>query len=433
MTFGKWILTMGTFATAIVICLILPIAAKNNTSVSPALGVIAEENGMAMAARVGEDIGFSAEVFERAMNVSSITSLTVTELPERTDGILYLGNSEVSVGQVISRANVSFLKFVFCNKEIQNSSFRFSTDRGQYDIECGLYSLKYENRCPSVVSNNKEALEVGTYRDIMVYGQMDAYDPDGDSMTYEIVTYPKNGLLVREEKNTGRYQYIPDRGYTGKDSFRYVAVDCFGNYSDVAEVNVEVTQQSNGLRFIDLEGRASHVAAVTLTEHGIMASAELNGAYYFYPSQEVSRAEFLTMAMKTLGIEIKKNAVSSVFADDAEIPDEYKIYVDAAQKLGYVAGKIDGNGELIFAPNDSITRAEAAVILQNMVGLEVPVIKPMLVDTGTVPAWAKDAVYAMNSCGIMVHEGGYISADSAVTREQSAEMLYRLSNIIQSQ
>ncbi len=426
MVFGKWMVYLITVLAAWGMLLVYPAAAENDASVSPALEILAEQCTVAMSESDGREIGFEANDFEKALNLSRISSIKVTSLPERSDGILYLGDSEVREGQVISRANISYMKFVFMNEEVRDTSFCFSTNLGTYDIPCSLYRLEYENLRPTVSVADDLSLTVGTYRDITVYGKMDAYDPDGDQLVFEIVDYPEHGLLIVTDSNSGDYKYIPDAGYTGNDSFRYVVVDRYGSYSSSAEVCLNVTQQSNALVYRDLEDHASHVAAISLTEQGIIASSALDGQYYFNPEARVTRAEFLVMAMKTLGIDHLSGEEKSVFSDDEDISDEHRGYVNAAQKLGYICGKINGDGQLVFAPNDGITRAEAATILQNMTSFAVPVIKPLFLDLGTVPAWAKDAVYALTSSGIMTYSGGYVSADSVVSKAQCAEMLYRL-------
>lgn len=422
---------MAFFVTVLMsLCLLLSqsVAAKENAGqVSPALSVLANQNAMAKAGLINEDIGFSATDFERALNVSSLTSLTVTELPARSDGILYLGGSEVTTGQVISRANLSFLKFVFMSEEIRSSAFCFSTNHGDYEIACMLYALPYENRTPVISSAEDAAISVGTYRDISVYGKLDAYDPDGDTLTYEIISSPRNGLLVMNDSSAGTYKYIPTEGYTGTDSFRYVVVDRYGNYSKAAEVTLTVSQPQSTLVYCDLEESAAHVAAISMTERGIMASAELDGNYYFYPTETVTRAEFLAMTMKALGIRVADSTAETVFTDDAEIPAEFRGYVNTAQKLGYICGELNGDGELTFSPNDEITRTEAAVMIYNMTELELPVILPQFGDLSAVPAWAENAVLAVTASGIMSYEGGYLSAEAPVTREDAAQMLYNLS------
>ena len=426
MRFGKWI----AYAAVILSLLCLPRAvfaeSAEMEAVSPALFILAEENEMAKACLRGEELGFEASDFERALNISSVGAIHITELPERTDGILYLGGSEVTEGQTISRANISRLTFVFMNEEIESSAFRFSTNLGTYDLACAIYSLPYENRSPIVSSASEDVVSVSTYKDVCVFGRLDAYDPDGDDLRYEIVSYPQNGSLILTDSARGEYRYTPANGFAGEDAFRYVAVDQYGNYSASVQVTLKVSQSRSTLVYADLKGSEAHVAAISMTECGIMAASALDGSYYFYPDAELTRAEFLVMAMKTVGIQVNASSDKTVFFDDAEIPSEYRGYVNLAQKLGYVCGKLNDESQLMFCPNDKITRYEAAVMLYQMCEVGVPVMKPVLMDANTVPAWAKDAVYAMTAAGILTGENGYIAADTAVTRAQAAQMLYKL-------
>ena len=66
------------------------------------------------------------------------------------------------------------------------------------------------------------------------------------------------------------------------------------------------------------------------------------------------------------------------------------------------------------------------MMIYNMTELDVPVIKPLFVDGNTVPVWAKDAVYAAVSSGILTYDSGYVSADAIMDRGQCASMLYAL-------
>ena len=119
---------------------VMPISAaqKNEAKVSPALDIIASESKMIKTGISGEEITFSADDFERVLNVSNISSITLSSLPEKTDGALFLGSYEVSEGMTISRANIGSLKFIFSNENIGSSSFCFRTNHGAYGITCSL-------------------------------------------------------------------------------------------------------------------------------------------------------------------------------------------------------------------------------------------------------------------------------------------------------
>ena len=212
----------------------------------------------------------------------------------------------------------------------------------------------------------------------------------------------------------------------GRDSFKYVALDEYGNYSSSREIKLDVESQRSSVVFSDITAGEYHVAAIKLTEKGIMSAHEVDGNYYFYPDSELGRLEYLVMAMKSMNIEVSSNGENTVFADDALIPTNLKGYVNTAVKLGIAGGKIDSSGNLVFAPNDKITRAEAAVMLNNMVELDEPILSPVFADAGTLPSWAEGAIYCLTSNGIMPNKNGYVSALETLNRDEGAYMLYML-------
>lgn len=402
---------------------------QNTGRVSVGLDVLAEQAQMTKTGLMSDGISFEAVDFERALNLSKLSSITVTKLPSRADGVLYLGSAEVNEGQVISRANIGYLTFVSGGGEVRDSSFCFSVD-GAYEMRCKLCLVDKVNYSPTLSMVSNYSLAVSTYENIAVFGTLTATDPEGDAMTYEIVTRPENGRLVLEDPSRGTYCYVPSKGFTGKDSFRYVAVDRFGNYSEARTVTLTVERGEDIFVFSDLENSVYHVPAISLTEQGIMSSTEIGGEYYFYPEQAVSRIEFLTMAMKMVGIE-PNTATKTVFADDEALSASERGYVNAAQRRGFVCGKLGKDGELLFAPDDPITVAEAAVILMNMTGTNASDAVPTFAEGSTVPAWASEAVYTMASMGVIGEQGQTLDATKTLTRGQTASMLYALGRLVE--
>lgn len=397
--------------------------------VSSGLKVLAARCEMVKSGLVNNDIVFDAEDFERNLNVSSLSSLTVTSLPSRADGVLYLGNGEVSVGQTISRENLGYLNFVFATEEIRDSRFCFTSNLGEYEISCKMCLLDSANSAPIVSGETKLSNPVGTYRDVAVYGELEAVDMEGDTFVFEIVTQPRHGTLTMESTALGAYRYMPEEGYSGEDSFRYVAVDEYGNYSAAAEVKLRVDVQKNYLVYADMKNSASHVPAISLTERGILSASALGEKSYFYPEKTVNRLDFVVAAMKVIGYDEVEECSATVFDDDADILAGLKGYVHLAQQKGYVCGKIDGEGNLRFSPDDSITRAEAAVILSRMLGKEATGVRQVFADAHQVPAWAKDAVDTLATLGVLDSQNGHVEPLGTLTRGQTAYMLYRLGQI----
>ncbi len=411
------------------LCVPRTMAMERSACVSAGLRVLASGCEMVKSGLVNNDIVFDAEDFERNLNVSSLSSLTVTSLPSRADGVLYLGNGEVSVGQTISRENLGYLNFVFATEEIRDSRFCFTSNLGEYEISCKMCLLDSANKAPIVSNDTKMSNSVGTYRDIAVYGELAAVDAEGDDFIFEVVTQPKHGTLTLDGASAGAYRYLPESGYSGEDSFRYVAVDQYGNYSAAAEVKLRVDVQKNQLVYADMKNSASHVPAISLTERGIMSASVVGEKSYFYPDKTVSRLDFVVAAMKVIGYGEVAECSATVFDDDADILEGLKGYVHVAQQKGYVCGKIDGEGNLLFSPDDKITRAEAAVILSRMLGKEASGLRQVFADAHEVPAWARDAVDTLATLGVLDSQNGYVDAAGTLTRGQTAYMLYMLGQI----
>lgn len=83
----------------------------------------------------------------------------------------------------------------------------------------------------------------------------------------------------------------------------------------------------------------------------------------------------------------------------------------------------------MFGASDEITRAEAAVVLANAVGLSVSTSAPTgrldAVDVAAVPAWAETSMGLVEASGILdLFDDGTLRPMAAVTRADAAGMLY---------
>ncbi len=390
--------------------------------VSYGLNVLAGEMDMAVSAPVGNDIVFSEDMFARALNLSKVSYITVVSLPAVTEGELLLGSSRVAAGQTVSAENLSYMSFCAATDDLTHASFGFCANGSATVMKCNLYLLKGPNYTPTVSMASGVSLNVSTYKGMTAHGTLSAYDPDGDRLTFEIVSYPQNGSVQLTDRAAGSYIYTPDSGYVGNDSFTYVARDKYGNYSAAATVNLRVTLSGTSVTYADMEGSPAYNAALRLTEAGIMSGEQIGNQYYFYPEQGVSRAEFLIMAMHAVGITDVPERVTTVFADDADIEESMKGYVAAAYELGYISGSLE-NGVLRFLPDEQITRAQAAVILNNIIGLSDAPVTPTFADRSDIPVWAVDAIYSLGAAGILTSEQGYITPTAKLTRAQTAQIL----------
>ena len=393
--------------------------------VTPALSVIAEDNGMAMAGLIGTSISFDEDDFARALNLSEVETITITEAPPIADGELRVGTTVVNSGQTIRASSLSLMSYTASNPSSTRTSFRFCVNGSGYDIPCELYLLDKYNHSPTLDTVPQTTLEVSTHRNIIYYGELPCFDSDGDDTIIEIVSYPQSGSLLLTDKATGEYTYTPTAGYSGKDSFTYVARDVYGNYSASATVTLTVSKPTTTVSFDDMDGSRYYNAALTMVEEGIMSGTQVGSDTYFYPDGTVSRGEFVVMALHAIGMTDVADVSVTVFADDSDIPTQMKGYIDTAYKLGYIRGTQTDSG-LCFNAADSITRAEAAVILGNILDIATPTVLPTFTDSADLPAWAAPSMYTLNSVGVMNTVSGNISPKAAVTRADAAQILTNL-------
>ncbi len=395
------------------------------------LCVLAAGTDVAVSAPIGNDVLFSADCFARGLNLPRVEYITVRSLPDPLKGELLLGSTRVAAGQTISGGNLALMNFSPATEEHTQASFTFTANGGSVPMICNIYLTGEINYTPTVSMASGLSLNLSTYEGLEVYGRLSGYDPDGDTLIFEVVSYPRNGSVLLLDRNEGKYVYRPSEGYVGNDSFSYVVRDRYGNYSASATVNLQITRSGSTVTYADMQGSHSYRAALAMTNAGIMSGTQIGDQCYFYPERTVSRVEFLVMAMNAIGICEVPSCEQTVFADDDEIADSMKGYVTAAYQLGYVSGTLE-NGTLCFLPNGEITRAEAAVMLSNLVGLcEVPVI-PTFSDGSDIPVWARDSVYSLNAAGILVESDGCIAPTAKLTRADTAEVLFAVMQYVEN-
>ena len=204
---------------------------------STGFSVLTSRFHMDLTGLIGEEITFSPEDFERALDLSSLTSVTVTSLPPVTDGELLLGSSRVRLGQTVVRGDIERLTFVPARENVRESNFSFCVgDRG-YSVRCALHLTDRLNAAPAVEEGQ---LIRGICEHMCYRGSLKVTDPEGDATRCMLTEPPVHGALIWEDATRGRYCYIPAAGFAGEDHFCVVAFDRWGNTSAQSRVTVRV-------------------------------------------------------------------------------------------------------------------------------------------------------------------------------------------------
>lgn len=400
------------------LCLVLTAAASAAT-VSPGLEVLAGEEAMIVSGIAGESVVFSQEDFSDTVYSDTFESVTILSLPPATDGTLYFNDVAAAPNQVISAAEMDKLRFDAA-EGVASTSFRFTFDRS-YDMNCVIKLSDKNNSAPVCT----QGAAVKTFSDMTCSGNMIASDPNGDTISYEVLSYPENGSLSFDP-DTGDFTYSPYEKVHGNDSFVYRVRDSYGAYSDECTVNIGIDRKNTSLSFSDMEDSNCQAAALVMTDSGHMDFEEEDGEVYFEPSSEVTRLDFLVTAMNVLGAENIPEVTSTGFADDADIPQEYKGYVYSAYQLGIVNGVPIGN-ERYFKPNEPITKAQASVILNNILGYSATV---KVNCSDEIPTWASASIDALWELGIYPVSGGLANPAAVLTKEDTAKMLFNMTTLL---
>ncbi len=394
-------------------------------------GVSVVANGVTLVKTglLGEKMTFSDTDFKTALGTYEIDKIVITSLPSSTEGVLMVGERRAYTGQTVKRKDLSSLSFIPTDRSITESSFGFRTSHmDKTGISCRMRFIDRINYAPKIDTDTTQTLNVTTQTGISVYGQIEASDPEGDDIDYIIVTYPKHGRISITDGESGEFCYTPSDSYTGKDSFVFVVRDEYGNYSEPEKVSLSVTERMSEVVYVDMEDSKSYNAAVAMTAMGIMSGSRLGDDMYFSPDGTVTRAEFVAMAMKALGIRPDTTLTETFFDDNDDIPKSLVSYVATAARVGIVNGSFDSDG-LNFRPQDSITTCEAAIVMSNLLDIKSESAVFSEIDgIETVPVWARGHVGAMYTSGIFSSD---LSSDmsGALTREDAAEYLYRMINV----
>ena len=183
-----------------------------------------------------------------------------------------------------------------------------------------------------------------------------------------------------------------------------------------------------GMTFGDIVGHANQIAIEALAQRGI-AAGKGNGR--FDPEATLTRAEFTTFIVRTLGLTPKAEGTFRDVAANAW----YAGFVGTAHRYGIVSGVGNGN----FAPSGTITRQQAAVMMTKaaaLCGLTSELTQAKILDTlslfgdyPTVNDWAKESVAFCYDSGIWDDSEWDIQPHKHITRSEMAQLLYNLVDV----
>ena len=367
---------------------------------------------------IGTTISFTAEDFQ-PQGKADLTGIAINTLPDTGAGTLCIAGQPVEPGTAVAADALSGLRFQIAQSPtVTTTAFSFTPtfDAGvqEQPTTVTLYLLTQENGAP--VARN---MELTTYKNVAITGYFDAMDGDGDVLTFQLTSTPARGAVTLAEDGSSQFVYTPYENKTGGDSFTYVAIDPAGNTSPEAKVSLRIEKPDTKVTYADLDGHPTQKAAIHLAEEGIYVGRYVNGRYFFDPDQPVSRAQFLTMAMSAAGLEELDGVTLTGFSDDSAIPTWAKGSVSAALKAGAIQGSRDESGAPVFGAEQAITRAEAAVMLNNLLSITDV---PAAVFSPGEDHWAAQAAANLTASGV-IRTGSAVRLADPLSLAEAAELL----------
>ncbi|MEY8321116.1 S-layer homology domain-containing protein [Lachnospiraceae bacterium 46-61] len=139
----------------------------------------------------------------------------------------------------------------------------------------------------------------------------------------------------------------------------------------------------------------------------------------FRPDNAITRAEFVHL----INAMIPSEQNSEIYFKDVSKNDWFYDDISKAVSNHIVFGFEDNT----FHPNDMLTRAQAAVMINNILQIHTNSSVIIPTDNNDIPEWSKNAVYAMlNQNFLCGYEDGSFGANRNMTRAETVSMLNRI-------
>ena len=345
----------------------------------------------------------------------AVVGVCITQLPDSRIGTIMLGKRVLQEGDILTAEQLRQLTFLpLMTEEDMVATLTYLPIYENRVEQAAAMTITVAGKVDNPPIAEDSSLE--TYKNLPNEGLLKVTDPEGQKLTYTLTRQPKRGnVTIRED---GSFLYTPKKNKVGTDSFTFTATDPAGKVSREATVTIQILKPTDNKQYADTTGTSCRFTAEWMRNTGLFVGEQVGGQRCFQPDKVVSRGEFLTMLVKTLDIDVDKDATYTGFTDDT--PDWLRPYLAAALRTGLLAGWPYGD---TFGAAQTISGAEAALLVQNgldlTVSTDVPVGKE---NDDELPAWALTAITAMSDNGIAL-------TAEPVTRQIAAGLLYQVNGM----
>jgi len=272
-------------------------------------------------------------------------------------------------------------------------------------------------------------------------------DPDGHSITFFLTTLPKHGSF-QFDKKLSAYTYTPNWGFTGVDSFTYVAKDNFSQ-SNKATVNITVHNANTNLPPIVLndlfavsENQTLYIPApgvmandfdpnryntisaskITDTKHGSLIFNS-NGSFVYKPNNGFSGSDSFSYSISDGSLNSNKANVTILVQNNilsigsvvtikaSDLNDLDQLFLSRVKVSAHIFHDKTATLKLVESPENSTTTS--AVWTKKIRLYDKKAIK-----REGYPQWLKNNIQEPAQCNLKIkylNKNGNICSDSAGT------------------
>jgi hypothetical protein len=214
--------------------------------------------------------------------------------------------------------------------------------------------------------------------------------------------------------NTGKVTEMPNSVYDPITKTLGFVTDHFSMFA--------VGYKAVSMKFTDIANHWAKENIEFVVSRGLLSGTSNTT---FSPNTAMTRGMFVTALGRLAEADVSKYTKSSF--SDVTADAYYMGYVEWATKNGIVKGISDGK----FAPDQSISREQMAVIMANyakVIGFDLPKVhaENTFADNAKISTWAKDAIKTVQMAGIISGKNGNLyDPQGTATRAEVSAVLKR--------
>ncbi len=286
-------------------------------------------------------------------------SSTMPSLDVDGDALTYVIVNQPAHGTVSFNSTTGAFTYTPNLDYVGSDSFTFKTTDGSLESNVATVNIQVlpVNDLPVAYDDTFVVVE-----DTATLLSLSAFDVDGDTLTYTIVSGPSHGTLSGTGPN---FTYTPTLNYNGPDSFTFRVNDGSGN-SNVATVGITVTPVNDApvannqslstneetalnitLTASDVDGDTLTYTIVSMPTHGTLTGSGVNWVYT--PSANYNGPDSFTFKANdgSLDSNVATVAVNVISVNDAPVANAQTLTTPEDTALNITLTGSDADGDAL--------------------------------------------------------------------------------------